>query len=111
MQKVKERRGITLMPMLYKIYAAIVAKRLENEIEEKKILLDSQAGFRERRGVMDNLYVLNFLKKKNKKEGEEGNSMDLRATFDIVDRRKLSDEMEKREISGRARTAEIYKET
>lgn len=44
--KVEEYRGVTLMQTAYKIYAAVLADRLREEVESKAILPPSQAGFR-----------------------------------------------------------------
>lgn len=65
-------RGISLLSTWYKIYTEILRSRLEKEIEEKKLIPESQGGFRKARGVMDNVYVLNHLvqreERKDKKE-------------------------------------------
>lgn len=39
----------------------ILEKRLKEEVEGKGILPETQASFRERRGTIDNTYVLNYL--------------------------------------------------
>lgn len=51
-------RGISLLNMAYKIYAGIISDRLRKTIEKKRILPDTEAGFREGRGTMDNAYIL-----------------------------------------------------
>lgn len=56
-REVGEHRGVTLMSSAYKIYAVVLANRLEREIEERGIVSESQAGFRKGRGVMDNIYI------------------------------------------------------
>lgn len=55
----------------YKIYAEILRNRLEREVEEKKLLPESQAGFRKGHSTMDNIYVLNHIvqRKKGKEKG------------------------------------------
>lgn len=53
-REVGEHRGVTLMSSAYKICAAVLANRLEREIEERGIVPKSQAGFRKGRGMMDN---------------------------------------------------------
>ena len=35
---VEEYRGVTLMPSLYKIYTTILARRLEDKVEEKVMI-------------------------------------------------------------------------
>lgn len=66
-----EYRGVTLMPTLYKIYAAVLAERLKEKIERKGVLSPNQVGFRKGRGMIDNIYVLNYLVNRQigKKEG------------------------------------------
>lgn len=52
---------------MYKVYAMVVERRLEKEMEEKQMLPDSQVGFRRdrgrgrRQGRLDNVYVLNYV--------------------------------------------------
>ena len=60
-EEVKDYRGVTLMSSAYKIYAAILAGRLEKEIEGKMMIPNNQVGFRKGVGTMDNIYVLNYL--------------------------------------------------
>lgn len=53
------------------LYAMVLQRRLEKEIEEKNMLPEEQAGFRKRRGVLDNMYVLNWVVNRElKREGE-----------------------------------------
>lgn len=64
-------RGILLLCTVYKIYVEIIKKKLENEMEEKGMLPKSQAGFRKRRFTMDNIYILNHIVQKEKKQDKE----------------------------------------
>jgi len=48
---VRNYRGITLLCTPYKIYAAILAERLSKEIERKRSLPETQAGFKKGRGT------------------------------------------------------------
>ncbi|XP_011687015.1 PREDICTED: golgin subfamily A member 6-like protein 22 [Wasmannia auropunctata] len=59
--KVEDYRGVTLMPSIYKIYAYILAERLEKEVEEGGKVPQNQTGFRKGMGTVDNIYVLNYL--------------------------------------------------
>ncbi|XP_025160987.1 uncharacterized protein LOC112589978 [Harpegnathos saltator] len=60
-ETVKEYRGVTLMPSLYKVYAKVLAERLKEELEGKRLLTGNQAGFREGMGTIDQIYALNYL--------------------------------------------------
>ncbi|KMQ87077.1 thap domain-containing protein, partial [Lasius niger] len=59
--EIKEYRGVTLMPSLYKIYTAVLGERLRREIEKKGVLAGSQAGFRREMGTVDQIYALNYI--------------------------------------------------
>lgn len=90
--RVEDHRGITLLPTAYKICATVLANRLKKEMEEKEMVPECQAGFRKERGVMDNIYCLNYLVER---EVERGRKMvtalvDLRAVFDSVDREECN---------------------
>ena len=39
---VEEYRGVTLMTSLYKIYTTILTRRLEEEVEEKRMIPQNQ---------------------------------------------------------------------
>lgn len=73
-EKTKSYRGIFLLNIAYKIYAEILRARLEKDMEKKRILPKSQAGFRKGRSTLDNIYILNHgiqrEQKNNKGEDE-----------------------------------------
>lgn len=46
-------KGITLMDTGYKIYAEILKNKLEQEMEEKETMKDTQIGYRKERGTID----------------------------------------------------------
>jgi len=83
------------------VYAAALAERLREEVEGKGILPQSQAGFRRDMGIIDQIYVLNYLINRKIKE-KEGKMVvafiDMRAAFDSVDREKLMEAMRKRGV-------------
>jgi len=54
-------RGVTVMPILYTIYARALAEKLKEEVEGRVMLSPSQTGFRKEMGTLDNIFVLNFL--------------------------------------------------
>ena len=96
---VEQYRGVTLMPTLYKVYVGILGERLRSEIEEKGVLPPNQTGFRKGMGVVDNIYVLNYLI--NRQLAKKGGRMvamfvDLKAAFDSVGRRVLGEAMQER---------------
>lgn len=59
--KVRNYRGISLLYAAYKIYAELMRRRLEVKVEEKEILVESQANVRRGRPTMDNIYILDHL--------------------------------------------------
>lgn len=54
--RVEDYRGITIMTSQYKIYAAILAERLKEELEKGAIVPSNQAGFRKGMETIDNIY-------------------------------------------------------
>ncbi|XP_018375576.1 PREDICTED: uncharacterized protein LOC108769213 [Trachymyrmex cornetzi] len=58
---VRDYRGISIMPTLYKVYTAVLAERLREEIEGKGMIPPNQTGFRKGLGTLDNIYVINYL--------------------------------------------------
>lgn len=59
--KVEDYRVVTIMPTLYKIFAAVLKGRLREEVEGAGVLPERQTRFRKGRGTMDNVYVLNYI--------------------------------------------------
>jgi len=85
----------------YKIYAAILAERLREEIERKRSLPETQAGLKKRRGTMNNVMILCQVinKEISKQRGKVcGFFIDLKAAFDKVDRKILWKAMEERVV-------------
>jgi len=58
-EKIEKHRGITIMSSLYKVYAAVLARRIKEEVEEKRLIPPNQTGFRKGMGTIDNIYILN----------------------------------------------------
>jgi len=82
---VRNYKRITLLCTAYKIYAAILAERLSEEIERKGSLPETQAVFRKGRGTMNNVRFLQQVinKEISKKRGKMyGFFIDLKAAFD-----------------------------
>jgi len=46
---------------LYKIYVPVLEEMLRVEVEEKEKMPQNQVGFRKGMGMMDNIYVFNYL--------------------------------------------------
>lgn len=55
--RVEEYRGVMLTPKLYKVYASVLANRLNREVEKKGLVPQNQTGFRKGLGTVDNIYV------------------------------------------------------
>lgn len=47
-EMVGKYKKITLILSLYKIYATVLGQRLRKEVEEKKVIVHNQTGFKER---------------------------------------------------------------
>lgn len=54
-----EYRGVSITQSAYRVYVSVLAERLRREVEEKRLLPRSQAGFRRGLEMIDNVYVLN----------------------------------------------------
>ena len=109
-------RGISLLDTSYKVYASILTKRISDEVEDKGLLPESQAGFRKSRSTIDNIYALNYLVEKviNQPGGVlYAFFIDFSAAFDTIDRNLLWDKMQKFGISRGLidRVKDIYKVT
>lgn len=100
----------------YKVYAGILAEKLRKDVKEKKILPETQSGFKKGRGTMNNVYVLQHIVRRElrRKRGKMyGFFVDLKAIFDRVDRRILWETMEKKGIRKGIieKVKEVYKST
>lgn len=117
-EKVENYRGISLLCTAYKIYVEVLRSRLEEEIEEKNLIPESQSGFRKGRGTIDNIFILNHMQRE-KEEKEEKNRriyavfVDLKAAFDTVKREKLWRILTEKGINEKLirRIKKIYEET
>lgn len=88
---------------------------MEEEVERNSLLPEGQGGFRKGRGTMDNIFILNHVIQREKGKGEKVYAMfvDLRATFDNVDRNKLWGILQDKGIEEQLirRIRSLYKET
>ena len=112
----EEYRGITLMPVGYKIYVEVLRRRLEEQLEEKGSIPRNQTGFRKGMGTIDNIYTLNYLVNRNlgwKKGKLIALCVHFKATFDSVNRRILWKGMNERGVNEGLieRIKEIFVET
>lgn len=57
--------------LLYKIYVDILRSRVEEEVEDKELLLESQAGSRKERNTMDNNFVINNVIQRGKEKEDK----------------------------------------
>lgn len=98
MAKPENYRGICLLNTCYKIYAKIIAKRI-NEITEEKVL-EYQNGFRGGRSCTDASFTIKLLMEKRIEYDLETHMcfVDLEKAYDNVDRRILRKVLEKYEI-------------
>ena len=90
-------------------------ERLKRNIEAKRILLETQAGFRHR-GTMNNAYILQHVieRETQKHKGKVyAFFVDLNAAFDILRRERLWRDMERCKISEglTEKVKEVYEET
>ncbi|XP_024868251.1 trichohyalin-like [Temnothorax curvispinosus] len=98
------------------VYTAILAERIREEIEGKRMVPHNQTGFRRGMGTIDNIYVLNYMV--NRRLEKKGGKLiacfvDLKAAFDSVDRGILIKAMRERGIREGLvrRTEEMLRET
>jgi len=100
-EKVEDYGEVTLMTSAYKTYVTILAGRIREEVEERRIMPTNQAGFRKGMGTMNNIFTLNYLinKQLSKRKGLfVALFIDLKAVFDSVDRGVLIEAMRERGI-------------
>jgi len=115
-ERVENYRGVTLLSTLYKVYVAVLAEKLREEVERKGSIPPNQTGFRKGMGTVDNIYVLNYLV--NRQLGRKGRKVvvlfvDLKAAFDSVDREVLIEALRERGVSEGLveRIEEVLRET
>lgn len=90
---------------------------MEKEIGNKKLLPESQNGFRRGRGIMENIFILSHLIQREKRKKKENKVyavfIDLKAAFDKVDRGLLWDTLEEKGVDKELikRIKKIYEDT
>lgn len=92
-EKEENYKGISLLCTVYKIYAKVLRRRLEEWIDRKELLSESQGGFRRDRRTMDNIFILkHVVQSEGRKEDDKklyAMFMGLKVAFDNVEREKL----------------------
>ena len=82
-------RGIMLLNVISKVYEAIIQKGVDEWAEEKEIIKEEQGGFRRKRGCQDQIFILNSVLNRRKKEKTYCAFIDLRKAYDSVWREGL----------------------
>lgn len=103
---------MTLLSTAYKVYTAILADRLEKEVEEKGIVPEWRAGFKKRKGMMDDIYTVMRRELQGRKRVVPM-LVDLKAAFNLLERGDLGKRLEDKGISKELteRIVEIYRKT
>ena len=81
-------RPITVIPVLAKLFASVLTRRLADWTERNNLRAPTQAGFRANCGTTDQLSVLNYITKNCLSQGEKLYCcfVDFEKAFDTVDR-------------------------
>ncbi|XP_039303552.1 DNA ligase 1-like [Solenopsis invicta] len=117
-EKAENYRGVALLCTVYKVYAEVIKKRLEKEVEKRELIPENQAGFRKGRRIVDNIFILSHVVQRERERKEDGNErkvfaffVDLKAAFDNINREKLWELMDEWSINGNIidRLKRIYK--
>ena len=99
-------RGITLLSCMSKLFTMIINKRLSDFLEDNKLLVEEQAGFRDGYSTLDHIFSLHciidsFLSAKKRLYCA---FIDYRKAFDSVDRSSLWQKLTKLNIKGKVLT-------
>ena len=102
--KPENYRGISLQPILSKIFASILSKRLNSWCEANNVIGEEQAGFRRSRSTIDNIFCLQTIVQKylRKKGGRlYATFVDFEKAFDRVNRKILWDKLNSQHVSSK----------
>ena len=96
-------RGITLAPVIYKIYCSILNSRLSVWEEDNAVLHDAQNGFRNGRSTVDQIMSLTSIieTRKLKKKSTFAVFVDFKKAYDAINRSKLFTELKDLGIAGK----------
>ena len=107
-------RGITLTPVVYKMYCYILNKRLASWDSQNNIISDNQNGFRKGRSTVDQISTLiNIIEtRKYLKQSTFAAFIDFKKAYDCINRNLLFTKLCNIGISGKMLTAllSIYKD-
>ena len=108
-------RGISLISCIAKIFSSILNSRVSAYLEDNKILVEEQNGFRKGRSCEDHIFVLSSLIKSKKTENKSvfAAFIDMSKAFDCINRDFLFYKLLKNNIGGKIYYAiqELYNET
>ena len=98
-----QNRCITLMCSVAKIYSSILNRRLQKFLENNKILVEEQNGFRASRSCIDHILVLCSILRNRKALGLSTflSYIDFQKAFDSVDRNLLFYKLSQMGVSGK----------
>ena len=96
-------RGITLLSVVGKVFAALINKRLMGYCEEKHVLAEEQAGFRYGRACVDQIFILADIISTRRQAGKKTYTcfIDVEKAYDRVWRNGLWMSLWKRGVRGR----------
>ncbi len=97
-------RGISLLPVVSKMYTALVGDRVGGFLEENDILVNEQNGFRPGRSCVDHIFVLHDLLRIRKANNMETfcTFIDFQKAFDCVNHEFLLYKLSQNGITGRS---------
>lgn len=84
-------RGITLLPSIAKLLSAILASRIQQWGDARRIVLETQTGFRKGKSTVDNIFVMDSVLQKyiSSRGYIYGIFVDFRRAFDGISREML----------------------
>ena len=96
-------RGISLLNICGKIYSYILNKRLMNWVEDNDMINEAQAGFRRNYSTIDHIFTLLALVQKQLLNHSKlyVAFIDFKKAFDLVDRSRLWEVLQKNNVKGR----------
>jgi hypothetical protein len=97
MKELKNYRPIALADTVCKIFCGILNERMKQVVEDHGVMGEEQNGFRRDRRGEDNLFVVNEIIERMKKEGKKVYLafLDIEKAYDRVDRLRLFDILRK----------------